>query len=130
MVGSGLIKPRSPKADFERNSALEDAREIAKAREAKAHSEARVLDVITKTLSQTWYNTDYTWPFLRMNGRQLSVSTFYPSIKVAIDKFYEREDIDPKEILFKKEILSQNGIKYAAATPDKSMVMIVKELGL
>lgn len=85
---------------------------------------------VAKMLSASYYITDKTFPFLAYKGRQLSVSEYYPSEKVAVDKFYFAERIDQKEIEFKRKVFEENGLKYGFLSPDKKLADLATELGL
>lgn len=85
---------------------------------------------VAQMLSATYFITDKTFPFLTYKGRQLSVSEYYPDEKIAVDKFYFSEKIDPKEIEFKREMFKENGFKYGFLSPDKKLADLADELGL
>jgi hypothetical protein len=73
---------------------------------------------VAMLLSATHFVTDYAFPFLQYQGRQLSVSEYYPEYRTAIDKFYD-EDYDRGEVALKKAELNKHGYRYGYLTPEK-----------
>ena len=121
-VGSGVSS--------EQYEALTDVREKA-ARQADldGRNDAKS-NKVASLLGGTYYIQEKTWPFLTHQGRQLSVSEFYPELNVAIDKFYHMDEWELALVESKKVTLKSNGIKYAFLTPEKSLADLEVELGL
>lgn len=86
------------------------------------------MNKVAKTLDQSYYIQEWTHPCLLIDGRQATVSEYYPEIKVAIDKFYHVGEWEKKITDFKKVALKEQGIKYAYLTPDKTLADIEADL--
>lgn len=120
-VGSGVTA--------ERAEALRDVSESAtRQAELEARNTAKA-NKVASLLGGTYYIQEKTWPFLTHQGRQLSVTEFYPELNVAIDKFYHVDEWELALTDAKKNALKLNGIKYAFLTPDKSLADLEAELG-
>lgn len=74
--------------------------------------------------------TDKTFPFLTMNGRQLSVSEWYPGLSIAVDKFFVWEKEKESEVEFKAKLFAQNKIRYGFLSPTMELYDLAKQLGL
>jgi hypothetical protein len=120
-----------PRRRAQSSAQAEDAREDAELAAADAKSAQRRQsneDKVAKLLGATYFVTDYAWPFLRYMGGALTVSRFYPEIKVAIDTFERITDHEKKMIEMKRTELNAHGIKYAWLDWTKQTSDIVPEL--
>jgi hypothetical protein len=80
--------------------------------------------------SVKYYVTNQRFPFLVQNGMPLSVTEYYPDLKVAVDKFMNFSDWTQAETDYKSQIFKKHGIKYAFLHPRKSLGDMARELGL
>ncbi len=112
----------------EGTEALQEVMENASRKyELDARNQAKA-NKVAALLGGTYYVQEETWPFLVWQGRQWSVSEFYPESKIAIDKFYRMEELDQQLVAFKKKTLKEHGIRYAYLTPDKSLADLEADL--
>lgn len=126
---SAMSRPKRRPAPS--SAQAEDAREEAELATAQAKTAERKQsneDKIAKLLGATYYVTEYAWPFLRYGGGALTVSRFYPEIKVAIDTFERVTDHEKKMIEMKRTALNEHGIKYAWLDWTKQTSDLVPEL--
>ena len=97
---------------------LQEAQERVRRQDDIDRRNAVKMNKVATLLSATHFVTDYAFPFLQYQGRQLSVSEYYPEYRTAIDKFYH-EDYDRGEVAFKKAEFNKHGYRYGYLTPEK-----------
>jgi hypothetical protein len=111
----------------------ETLRESAERQNAEAKAAARKqkqLGKVAQFLNAKVMVTDRTFPFLTFKTVQLSVSEWYPQLNVAVDKFFQMEDVRHDEIAFKQAQFRANGIQYAYLTPEMDLVDLADQLNL
>ena len=66
-----------------------------------------------------WTDT-YLSESVHGRNKQYYCSRFYPEIKLALDKFYNDEEIKNGAVEFKRKALNDNGVRYIVLTPEVS----------
>ena len=132
---SGRNRPIASYAE-QRPQSQEDLRELHE-QQKRADDQARIEAIkqkqrskLAEMLKQKIFIREWTHPCLLIPGivQQLSVSEFYPDLKLAVDKFMVYDDHEIKLTEHKKKRLNEWGFKYVVLTPDKDLSDILPEI--
>jgi hypothetical protein len=102
-------------------SAHDDANDEIERIQAKARLQAQQdarANKVAAMLEATHFIYEYSgswsdpWDWFFDGERQMSVSEYYPALKVAVDKFPYIGDHEKRLIALKKKLLKAHGIKY------------------
>jgi hypothetical protein len=117
-------KNKRPKQDGD-DELDRDAAEIATAQKKIEGTRLRNEDKMAKKLG-TYYITNASFPFLvTKSGFTMSVSQYYPAMKLAVDKFYNWNSTEIKEAEFKEKAFTGSGIKYVYLNPNKRLEDVI-----
>jgi hypothetical protein len=125
---SATVEPGSRPLNKESQEALFEAQELNIRRAELDRRNAARSNKVAQFLKANYYITDKAFPWLVYKGERLSVTEYYPEIRVAIDKYYEEADFKPEVCNAKRLIFHKHKIHYAFLKPGKQLVEIEKEL--
>jgi hypothetical protein len=118
---SAMKAPRQAQDEQDRLAQLEESERLEK-KTVKVQPKGKVADL----LGAAYVITDWSFTYLvKMEGKnmvQMRVSEWYPTLKVAIDKFYTTETYLEGDVELKKKLFSENGIRYTALGPRNSLM--------
>lgn len=135
-VASEMVPP--PSAATVSPSDIESLREMQETQVAqqKLDNKKQVeLGKVAAMLGATVKVTDWTFPFLHLNDRQLSVSEWYPDLSIVVDKFFhfgqeEEVIVDFKKKAFRAQRVNGKEVRYAYLTPEMELYDLAAQLNL
>jgi len=127
-AASATVEPRANLEKTSAREALLEAQELAYRSEELNRRNAARSNKVALFLQASYYITDQAFAFLVFKGERLTVSEYYPEIKVAVDKFYEETEYDKDICTEKKKLFKKHGIRYAFLKPGKSLSDLEKDL--
>ena len=121
-------KPASGQAGLNQNTEEMERRKAAEQLEKRRITN---INKVAKMLGDVKYVIEnHSFAFLVFKGTPLSVSEYYPEIKVAVDKFHDMADFDKAVVEFKRKLFEKHKIRYGHLTPERSLADLHEELKL
>jgi hypothetical protein len=121
MVTSSRKKKVKPTNEVEVELNRDEAERVAQMKKLEARKLQRE-DKVAKAVGAKYYITNASFPFLlTVGGFTMSVSQYYPDLKLAVDKFYEWNAQEIKEAAIKEKLFEGSGIRYVYLNPSKRL---------
>lgn len=134
-VASEMIPPVSTRMNLSDEESLKEVQESSQEQEKLKRKRDREMGKVAAMLSATVMITDWTFPFLAVGNKQLSVSEWYPDLGFAVDKFFqfgepEQRIVEFKQKAFEGKEINGKSIKYGYLSPYMSLSDLAEQLEL
>lgn len=130
-----MVPPNVGHASPSDLESLTEMRDVFAAKEKFDQKRSSELGKVGQMLGASVKVSDWTFPFLTFQDRQLSVSEWYPELLIVVDKFFsfgpdEEKIVAFKQGAFKKNMVSGKSVQYGYLTPSMDLSDLAGQLEL